>query len=131
MFFFLHWCGRTFVSRFTDLSHLISWMQDTKEKKQNHSKKKNLLHYPWPPCVLPFRQRRSAIENGYSATSVDILTKICEILKCGIADIQPEELDHYEAIPQDIFKIVRILQTKPVKDQKMMLKMFEAQLSTI
>ena len=76
-------------------------------------------------------QALSAIENGSRATSVDILMRICEALKCSMADIQPEELDHYEAIPKDFFKIARILQTKPVRDQKMMLKMFEAQLSTI
>ena len=76
-------------------------------------------------------QALSAIENGYSATSVDILMRICEVLECSMADIQPERLDHYEAIPPDLFKIGRTLQTKSLRDQKMMLKMFEAQLSTI
>ena len=76
-------------------------------------------------------QALSAIENGHSAPKLKTLMRICKELGCSMADIQPEELDRYDTIPNDFYNIARILQTKPLKEQKMMLRMFEAQLATI
>ena len=76
-------------------------------------------------------QALSAIENGRSAANADTLTKICRVLKCSMADIQSESLDVYGAVPTDYLHLIRSLQSKPLKEQKMMLRMFDAQLATL
>lgn len=73
----------------------------------------------------------SLYESGQRAMGVDKLHKIAVVLKVPLSYLQSEELDKFSSFPPEYFRVMEQLKELPVEKQRMMLKMFSAQIASL
>lgn len=73
----------------------------------------------------------SLYESGQRAMGVDKLHKIAVALKVPLSYLQSEELDKFSSFPPEFFRVMEQLKELPVEKQRMMLKMFSAQIASL
>lgn len=73
----------------------------------------------------------SLYESGQRAMGVDKLHKIAVALKVPLSYLQSEELDKFSSFPPEYFRVMEQLKELPVEKQRMMLKMFSAQIASL
>ncbi len=73
----------------------------------------------------------SLYESGQRAMGVDKLHKIAVALKVSLSYLQSEELDKFSSFPPEYFRVMEQLKELPVEKQRMMLKMFSAQIASL
>ena len=73
----------------------------------------------------------SLYESGQRAMGVDKLQKIALALKVPLSYLQSNDLDRFSDCPTDFYPLIEQLKTLPIEKQRLMLKMFSAQISTL
>ena len=73
----------------------------------------------------------SLYETGRREMGVDKLQKIALALKVPLSYLQSNDLDRFSDCPADFYPLIEQLKTLPIEKQRLMLKMFSAQISTL
>lgn len=73
----------------------------------------------------------SLYETGQREMRIDTFYKISAVLKVPFSYFQAKELDEFLSYPQEFYPLMNQLKELPLEKQKMMLKMFSAQLNTL
>lgn len=66
----------------------------------------------------------SRIESGQSAARADTLFKIASVLKISLDRLQPQDLNQYSDMPNDLSEVISKFKQKSVSDQSKLVKMF-------
>ena len=73
----------------------------------------------------------SLYESGQRAMGVDKLHRIAVALKVPLSYLQSEELDEFSAFPPEAIPVMEKLKGLTPEKQRMIIKMFSAQLATL
>ena len=73
----------------------------------------------------------SLYETGQRAMRVDKLYKIAKTLRVPFSFLQPDDLDQFSEIPDNLYQIMEQIKSLPADKQQMMIKMFSAQITTL
>ena len=73
----------------------------------------------------------SLYESGQRIMGIDKLHKIAAALKVPLSYLQSEELQKFSAFPAEFFRVMEKLNELPIEKQRMMLKMFSAQIASL
>lgn len=73
----------------------------------------------------------SLYETDQREMRIDTFYKISAVLKVPFSYFQAKELDEFLSYPQEFYPLMNQLKELPLEKQKMMLKMFSAQLNTL
>ena len=73
----------------------------------------------------------SLYESGQRAMGVDKLHSIAVALKVPLSYLQSEELDEFSAFPPEAIPVMEKLKGLTPEKQRMIIKMFSAQLATL
>ena len=79
---------------------------------------------------LPYKSI-SDIEAGRRNVRLDTLTRIAAALKVPLSALQPEELDTFNEVTPEMSDLIQQLKALPVHQQSMLLKMFQAQITSL
>lgn len=73
----------------------------------------------------------SNVENGSRNISVEKFCAIAKALKVPLSHLQPEELDTFLDVPEDILELNRQMNRVPQSKRRLLIAMFTAQLNVV
>jgi len=77
------------------------------------------------------QQTLSNIESGKRAVRIDTLVQIAEALKAPLSMLQPEYLDQYGNVENDMLSLMQGIKNLPLPQRKMMIRMFQSQIKSL
>ena len=73
----------------------------------------------------------SRILSGERSMKAEQLVSIAAVLRVPLSYLQPEELDRYSGVPREMTALSEKLKTLPVAERMRLIRMFEAQISSL